>query len=69
MALDSNNILPPYRGKTRTEDPPVIHHDCNGSYAIRRGDWKLVFALTRKARTFKRELYNLKNDVKEATYL
>lgn len=65
MAVDSNNILPLYKGETRPEDPAVIHHDFDGSYAIREGDWKLVFALNRKAGTFKRELYNLKDDVKE----
>ncbi len=34
-------------------------------YAIRRGDWKPIFRLDRKARTFSRELYNLKDDIKE----
>ncbi|VGO18330.1 sulfatase family protein [Pontiella sulfatireligans] len=62
---DSNNILPLYQGKTRAEDPAVIHHDFDGGYAIRRGDWKLIFLYNRKANTFKRELYNLKADVKE----
>ncbi|WP_372808845.1 arylsulfatase [Pontiella sp.] len=64
---DSNNILPLYLGQARAEEPAVIHHDFDGSYAIREGDWKLVFALNRKTKTFTRELYNLKADVKETT--
>jgi arylsulfatase A-like enzyme len=62
---DSHSILPLYFGQNRTEAFPLIHHDFDGSYAIRDGDWKLVFALNRKEKTFTRELYNLKEDVKE----
>lgn len=65
MAVDSHNILPLFQGKTRAEDPPLIHHDFDGGYAIRDGDWKLIFKLNRKTKTFTRELYNLKVDVKE----
>ncbi|MDF7823539.1 arylsulfatase [Pontiellaceae bacterium B12227] len=65
MAVDSNNILPLYQGKTRPEDPAVIHHDFDGGFAIRRGDWKLVFTLNRKTKTFTQELYNLTDDIKE----
>ncbi|CAA6691677.1 MULTISPECIES: arylsulfatase [unclassified Lentimonas] len=64
---DSHNILPLYEGKERAENPAVIHHDFDGGYAIRRGDWKLVFQLDRKNKTFTRELYNMSDDVKETT--
>jgi arylsulfatase A-like enzyme len=64
---DSHNILPLYEGKTRAENPAVIHHDFDGGYAIRRGDWKLVFQLDRKNKTFTRELYNIKEDRMETT--
>ncbi len=62
---DSHNILPLYQGKNRAEDPAVIHHDFDGGYAIRRGDWKLIFLYNRKTKTFTRELYNVKEDIKE----
>lgn len=67
MAPDSNNILALYKGEERAQRPAVIHHDYVGGYAIRDGDWKLIFKLDRKTKIFTRELYNLKQDVKETT--
>lgn len=67
MAVDSHNILPLYLGKSRAEQPAIIHRDFSGGYAIRQGDWKMVFVLDRKTKTFKRELYNLKTDIKETS--
>ncbi len=48
MGPDSHNILPLYQGKERAVHPSIIHHDFDGGYAIRDGDWKLVFKLNRK---------------------
>ncbi|MGZ0708881.1 sulfatase family protein [Coraliomargarita sp. W4R53] len=62
---DSHNILPLYLGKARIDAPAVIHHDFDGGFAIRSGDWKLIFALDRANKEFSRELYNLNDDVKE----
>ena len=42
-AEDSRSILPYLRGDTDAECRPfAIHHSCNGQWAIRRGDWKLL---------------------------
>lgn len=65
MAVDSHNILPLYQGKSRADSPAVIHHDFDGGYAIRKGEWKLIFNFNRKSQIFTRELYNLKQDLKE----
>jgi arylsulfatase A len=64
-AEDSFSILPLYKGEKRDVVPPLIHHGFWGSFAIRQGDWKMVFEYDAKKETFTRELYNMKNDVKE----
>ncbi|MDF7800403.1 sulfatase-like hydrolase/transferase [Pontiellaceae bacterium B1224] len=69
MGPDSHNILPLYQGKERNAHPAVIHHDFDGGYAIRRGDWKLIFIYNRKTKMFRQELYNLKDDIKEKNNL
>jgi arylsulfatase A-like enzyme len=65
MGPDSHNILELYKGGTRDEHPPIIHHDFDGGYAIRDGDWKLIFHYNRKTQTFTRALYNLRDDIQE----
>lgn len=65
-AEDSFSILPLYQGKPAGEHPALIHHGFWGSFAIRTGDWKMVFEFDDKAKIFTRELYNMKSDVKEA---
>jgi arylsulfatase A-like enzyme len=64
-AEDSFSILPLYQGKSAGEHPALIHHGFWGSFAIRQGDWKMVFEYDVKTKEFTRELYNMKDDVKE----
>lgn len=66
MGPDSHNIGELLLGGKRKASPAVIHHDFNGGYAIRKGDWKLIFILDRKRKTFRRELYNLDSDIMES---
>lgn len=68
-AEDSASILPLYQGKTMGEHPVLIHHGFWGSYAVRKGDWKMIFSFDRKTKTFSRALYNMKDDVKETRNL
>ena len=49
----------------------VVHHSINGTFSIRRGDWKLIntqgsrgFGADRKQK-YDIALYNLKNDLLE----
>ncbi|WP_200976030.1 arylsulfatase [Echinicola sp. 20G] len=41
---DSYNMLPLLKGETLKEDfrEATVHHSVNGSFAIRKGDWKLL---------------------------
>lgn len=66
---DSFSILNLYKGGKRAVSPALIHHGFWGSYAIRKGDWKLVFEFDKKKKTFKRELYNMKDDSLETSDL
>lgn len=66
---DSFSVLPLYKGESRAEVPTLIHSGFWGSFAIRDGDWKLIYKFDRKKNTFKRSLYNMKEDVKETTDL
>lgn len=60
-AEDSHSILPLVTGKAKTlpNRPLVVNHDISGTFAIRKGPWKLV----------NNKLYNLKTDPKETTNL
>jgi arylsulfatase A len=68
-AVDSYNILNLYKGGKRKVIPPVIHHSFDGGFALRDGDWKILFHLDRGGTEFKQELFNLKDDIKETTDL
>ena len=79
-AEDSFNLLPALRGE-RHEAPirdAAVHHSGSGMFAIRSGDWKLVFGLgsggfTRPAHIDPKpggapgQLYNLAKDRQETT--
>lgn len=41
-AVDSFSFLPTLTGKQQAARPFTIHHSINGSFAIRRGKWKLA---------------------------
>ncbi len=43
--VDSYNLLPILKGRTTTEHarPATVNHSINGSFALRKGDWKLIF--------------------------
>ena len=61
----------------------TVHHSINGSFAIRNGDWKLIFAPSSGGWSYPRpidierenlnlptmQLYNLKNDISETKNL
>ena len=55
---DSFSILPLFLGKGKDSPirPPVVHHDTDGNFAIRKGGWKFYE---------RGQLYNLREDVKE----
>ena len=65
-AEDSHSLLSIYQGNTREIDPPMVHHSATGAFAIREGDWKLVFDWGFGQSTFEPpELYNLREDIGE----
>ena len=43
-AEDSFSFLPNLLGKDTTARTTAVHHSINGSFAIRKGDWKLILA-------------------------
>ena len=43
VATDSVSLLPLLRGEVETRGVPVVHHSRNGMFALRDGQWKLVF--------------------------
>ncbi len=61
-AEDSTSILALLTGKQKSQQyrPMVVHHDFNGTFAIRDGKWKLVVSEELK-------LYDLDADIKETT--
>lgn len=81
---DSYSMLPLIMGDKKTiQRTYTVHHSINGSFAIRRGEWKMCFCpgsggwSAPKPNSFKNaggdvpmeQLYNLKNDVAETTNL
>ena len=81
---DSYSMLPLISGdKTNIDREYTVHHSINGSFAIRKGEWKMCFCpgsggwCDPKPNTFKNkegefskfQLYNLKDDIAETTNL
>jgi arylsulfatase A-like enzyme len=77
-AEDSFSLLPLLRGEERT--PPraaVVHHSANGTFAIRRGKWKLILGSGSGGRGVPRskpfdggvQLYDMHADPGETTNL
>ncbi|RMG04025.1 MAG: Cerebroside-sulfatase [Planctomycetota bacterium] len=73
-APDSYSFLPQLLGqRPESPRPPVIHHSVNGTFAIRKGEWKLVLSNgsggreAPKGKPFERpyQLFNLKTDPSE----
>jgi len=77
---DSYNMLPLINGESpRDIRQYTVHHSINGSFAIRKGDWKLIFTPGSGGWSYPRpidierenlnlptmQLYNLKNDISE----
>ena len=74
---DSVSFLPALKGKSGQVREATIHHSINGSFAIRKGDWKLAlcpgsggWSYPRPADTKKMDLppiqlFNLKTDPSE----
>ncbi|MCF7848896.1 MAG: arylsulfatase [Kiritimatiellales bacterium] len=76
-AEDSYNMLSAWLGKdSRSIRPDMITHGADGNFAIRRGPWKWIEgdyhpdtkpgALRSRADQFKKQLYNLEEDVAES---
>jgi arylsulfatase A-like enzyme len=65
--MDGKNLLPYWLGKKEKPPHETLHWHMSSSsmkrWAIREGDWKLVYALNGQG------LFNLKNDVSETTDL
>jgi len=66
MAVDSYSILDLYKGKKKKIGRSIIHHDFNGGFSIRKGDWKLSYFREKGTDTFTKQLYNIKKDIKES---
>lgn len=77
-AEDSFNMLPLLKNAKSKEfkREATVHHSINGSFAIRKGDWKFIFCKDSGGWSFPRpkkdkfegpefQLYNLKNDPAE----
>ncbi|VGO18023.1 sulfatase family protein [Pontiella sulfatireligans] len=67
---DSLSMLPAIRGEKGLRDQ-VVHHSMKGNFAIRQGDWKLLFPGSGPKSDIipPLELYNMKEDQSEATDL
>ncbi|MEL6922608.1 MAG: arylsulfatase [Bacteroidota bacterium] len=82
-AEDSYDLLPLLRGEANEEPlrEATVHHSVNGSFAIRQGDWKLIFCPGSGGWSYPRpeqtkeldlpavQLYNLKKDIGETENL
>ncbi|MBK1834662.1 sulfatase family protein [Roseibacillus ishigakijimensis] len=81
-APDSFSFLPALRSEKQHPRPQIVHHSINGSFAIRKGDWKLCLCpgsggwsspRPEKAWPNKElprvQLYNLAEDLAETTNL
>lgn len=75
-AEDSFSFWPVLQNKEKKERPPLIHHSINGTFAIRKGDWKLIASSGSGGREKPRaepwdgwQLYNLQNDPSETNNL
>ena len=77
-AEDGVSFLPALFGnKILGEREAVVHHSCNGKFAIRKGKWKLIFcsgsggwsapkdAIATQMGLPKVQLYNMDTDIKE----
>lgn len=81
QAEDSLSLLPILKGIDKPVRKSVIHHSGNGTFALRKGDWKLIEGnlgsggFSRPGRIApkkdgpKGQLYNIKEDPKESTNL
>ena len=78
-AEDSYNLLPVFLSENST-DPvreATVHHSVNGSFSIRKGEWKLIFCSgsggwsyprpkkTKELNLYPVQLYNLEKDIAE----
>jgi len=81
---DSYNMLPLINGESLQDIRQyTVHHSINGSFAIRKGNWKLIFTPSSGGWSYPRpidierenlnlptmQLYNLKNDISETKNL
>ncbi len=78
-AEDSVSFLPALEGKAKQVREGTVHHSINGSFAIRKGDWKLLLCPGSGGWSYPRpnetrdlglppiQLFNLKNDPSETT--
>jgi len=80
VAEDSFSFLPALEGKNG-DRKSIVHHSINGSFAYRKGDWKMIFCPGSGGWSYPRpnadviddlpavQLYNLKNDAAEENNL
>jgi arylsulfatase A-like enzyme len=76
-AEDSFSFLSSLNGEAKAIRPFTIHHSINGTFAIRKGDWKLILDANTgggwssgpKTPARNVQLYNLKEDPAETTNL
>lgn len=75
-AEDSYSFFSSLKGNTQSLRPYTIHHSVNGTFALRKGEWKLVESNGSGGWSFKGEegmpkvqLYNMKDDPSETNNL
>lgn len=74
---DSFSFLPLLKSQADYKREPVIHHSANGTFAIRKGDWKLIISNgsggrqqpSSKPFVGEYQLYDLRNDIQESKNL
>jgi arylsulfatase A len=74
---DSFSFLPLLKSQDDYQREPVIHHSANGTFAIRKGDWKLILSNgsggrqqpSSKPFVGEYQLYDLGTDIQESKNL
>jgi arylsulfatase A-like enzyme len=82
IGIDSYNFLPVLLGEDKEViRDAIVHHSVNGSFAIRKGKWKLILCPGSGGWSYPRpgvddmtgfpeiQLYDLENDISEKTNL
>jgi len=78
--VDGVSFLPTFKDSGKTERAAIVHHSIDGSFAIRKGDWKLILCAGSGGWSYpkpkdvteemlKGQLFNLSKDISETNNL